>query len=77
MKKYFVWFTIWPIKFQPLASFSLGRRQGILVPDDEDEHGQEDEVKAAEAVLEGHESELGLDAAQVDLDDVHVRGVEN
>lgn len=34
-------------------------------------------MKAAEAVLEGHESELGLDAAQVDLDDVHVRGVEN
>ena len=48
-----------------------------LVPDDEYEHGQEDEVKTAEAVLEGHESKLCLDAAQVHLHDIHVCGVED
>jgi hypothetical protein len=48
-----------------------------MIPDDEDEHWQEDEVQAAEAVLERHESELGLDAAEVHLHHVHVGRVEN
>ena len=41
----------------------------------DDGEGEEDEVEAAEAVLERHEVEVRVGAGEVHLDDVHVRHV--
>ena len=47
-----------------------------MKPDDENEHWKKDEMEAAEAILEWHESKLSFDAAQVNFHNVHVDSVE-
>ena len=48
-----------------------------LRSENQDEQGSEDEVEAAEAILEGHEGEVGLGGGQVHLGHVHVGRVED